>query len=428
MRDDPDVLVVGGGVVGLFCAYHLRREGRGVAVVERGAIGGPQSCSTGNTGFVGTHGAAPLAEPAVLAGWPRLLNPDNPLHITPNPDPDLLAWLGHFRRVCTEEHARAAYRVLLRMKKRSLDLLREVCADHGRLAPLLTERGMLLTFKTRDAFEQACRGVPAAVAGGVPLRVLEPGELAELEPGAGFDVYGALLNEEGAFLRISDFMREFPAVLASMGVELREHTEVRGLHADGRRITRVTTTRGDLRPAETVIAAGAWSARHLRGLGVELELQPIKGYTITVKAPANAPRRPVLMAEARVGLTPFGDRLRFGGTLDLTGFDTAIPPHRLDGIHRAVASYLPGLAAEGPPEIEQIWSGLRPCTPDSLPYLGRAGSYDNLSIACGHGHIGLGLAPVTGRLIAQLLSGHRPEMDLTPLRSDRYGRRRPPPP
>ncbi|HZN75882.1 MAG TPA: FAD-dependent oxidoreductase, partial [Micromonosporaceae bacterium] len=149
-----DVLVVGGGVVGLFCAYFLRQAGASVAVVERATVGDRRSCSYGNTGFVGTQGAAPMAEPDVLV---------------PHPDRELVSWLRHFRQARNDRDAAETYRVLLDLKKRGLEILRELCASGG-LASTFTADGLLLVYRTPEGFEDACRSVPAAVSLGVPLR------------------------------------------------------------------------------------------------------------------------------------------------------------------------------------------------------------------------------------------------------------------
>ncbi|MBG0818121.1 FAD-binding oxidoreductase [Planomonospora sp. ID82291] len=419
-RRDPDVLVIGGGIVGLFCAYHLRLAGVHVTVVERGPVGGPLSCSYGNTGFVGTHGAAPLAEPGVPAqGLRWLLDPESPFHLRPRWDAELLRWLWTFRRACNERDARAAFGVLIDMKKRSLDILRGLCAS-GDLAPAFREQGMVLAFKTAQGLEKASRAVPQAVAGGVPLRVLEPAELRALEPEVEFDICGALYNEEGAYLRVPDFVVGFARTLRGMGVEIHEEAEVTGFERAGRRVARVRTTRGDFTPGEVVIAAGTWSAQCARELGVGLRLQPAKGYSVTVRAPRNAPRRPLMLGEGKIAIAPLGDRLRFGGVLELSGLDAAVPRRRVDGILRTVQAYLPGLERT---ETVETWSGFRPCTPDSIPFLGRADAYRNLSVACGHGHIGMGLAPAGGRLLAQIVTGERPDTDPWPFRLSRYGGR-----
>ncbi len=419
-RADPEVLVIGAGIVGLFCAYYLRLAGASVTVVERGEVGGPQSCSSGNTGFVGTQGAAPLAEPGVLGQSLRwLASQQSPFSIRPRPSPALVAWLWHFRRLCNEADARACFGVLLDLKRRSLEILREVCGT-GDLAEAFTERGMVVAFKTEQGFDKACLSVPQAVARGVPLRPVDIAELRELEPGVEFDIHGALFNAEGAAVAVPAFLKAFADRLTGMGVRLVSQTAVTGFERDatGRRISAVRTEAGDFRPQEVVISAGAWSVRCARMLDLGLTLQPAKGYTVTIDVPAAAPGRPVLLSEGKVALMPLGGRLRFGGTLELTGMNDSVSRKRVDGIVATVRSYLPGLTIGAD---RQIWSGFRPCTPDSLPFLGRAGGYSNLSVACGHGYIGMGLAPSTGKAIAQIIAGEEPDVDVAPFRADRFG-------
>ncbi|MEV6773537.1 FAD-dependent oxidoreductase [Nocardia sp. NPDC051030] len=418
MREDPDVVVIGGGVVGLFCAYQLRRSGATVTVLERGALGGPQSCSSGNTGFVGTHGAAPLAEPGMLAlAVPGATEPDAPWYIEPSTDPGRRRWLEHFQRACTAEAAAAGFRTLIEMKKRSLEILRDLCASES-LAASLESPGIVLAFKTMEGFDDARRAVARTVAGGVPLRVLRSSDLDELEPKTKFDIHGALYNPEGAYLHVPEFIREFGRVLRDSGVEIHEHTAVTGFEIRERKIVRLSTTRGDLRPGKVVIAAGAWSAECARMAGIDLLLQPIKGHSVTVPMPPGAPSRPVLLSEARVAMVPLGDRLRIGGQLELAGMNTSVSERRIQALLRTVRDYLPDL--EQPPILES-WSGLRPCTPDSLPLIGPAGDLRNLLIAAGHGHIGLGLAAATGELVTDLLTGEHPLTDPIPLRPNRFG-------
>ena len=420
MRHDPDVLVVGGGAVGLFCAYHLRRCGGSVTVLERGPVGGPQSCSYGNTGFVGTHGAAGLAEPGLLAQALRgLANPAAPVAIRPRLRGEPLRWLWHLRRACYDAEAQASLRLLVDLKQRSLQMLRELCAQPG-LAATLTEPGMVLAYKDPRGFDQARSAVPQAVARGVPLRTLSAAELRVLEPDTEFDVCGALYNEEGAFLRVPDFVLGLARTLQDEGVEIHPQTEVTGFGVTGGHVGQVRTTNGDFRPGTVVIAAGAWSPECTRSLDLRLTLQPVKGYSITVKTPDNAPRRPVLLAEGRVAISPSGDRLRFAGILEMSGTNQAVSTRRADGLRRIVRAYLPRLART---ETVETWTGLRPCTPDSLPFLGRAEPYRNLFVAAGHGQMGMGLAPAGGKLIAQAIAGQQPDLDLRPFRVGRFGER-----
>ncbi|SBT40389.1 NAD(P)/FAD-dependent oxidoreductase [Micromonospora auratinigra] len=416
-RHDPDVLVIGAGVVGLFCAWFLREAGHTVTVVDRHEVGDPAACSAGNTGFVGTQGSAPLAEPGVPArGLRWLLNPESPFHVTPRLDGELLSWLWHFRRHCTERHARAGFEVLLALKQRSLAVLREVCAE-GELAGTLTARGMVLACHTPEGYAAARRTVDTAVAHGVPLRELGLDELARLEPGVEFDLAGALLNEEGAALRVPAFLVGLADALRQRGVEVLGGVDVRDFEVVDRQLRAVRTGGGELRPAEVVIAAGVWSTGLARALGVGLPLQPAKGYTVTVPAGPGSPTLPMLLSEGKVAVLPMGDQIRIGGTLELSGLDASVSARRVDGILRTARTYLPGLDTD---RRLDVWTGLRPCTPDSLPLIGRLGAYRNVSVATGHGHIGMGLAPAGGRLLAQLVTGKDPDMPLETFAPDRF--------
>ncbi|WP_218023319.1 NAD(P)/FAD-dependent oxidoreductase [Nocardia altamirensis] len=303
------------------------------------------------------------------------------------------------------------------MKKRSLDLLVELC-ESADIAATFESPGIILTYKTARGFAEAGRSVARAVAGGVPLRVLDAGELDELEPKTRFDIAGALYNAEGAYLRVPEFIHEFARMLRALGVDIREHTAVTDFEVGAGTIRRLHTTSGEFRGRDVVLAAGAWSTECARMAGIELLLQPIKGYSVTVDMPPGGPGRPVLLSEGRIALVPLGDRLRIGGTLELTGMHTTVSARRLDGMLRTVRDYLPDWA-ETP--IHETWSGLRPATPDGLPLIGRAGPR-NLLVAAGYGHIGMGLAPAAGELVAHLLAGTQPVLDPIPLRPDRFGR------
>lgn len=342
-----DVLVIGAGVVGLFCAYHLRRAGAAVTVLERGPVGGPQSCSSGNTGFVGTHGAPVPA--------------------------------------------------LLDLKRDSLAILRDLCAS-GPLADTFAAPGMIIVYRTEREFDQACQGLPALVSRGIPMRVLEPDELSTLEPSFAFDVHGATYNEEGAYLRVPDFLTGFAKLLEDLGVEIHADTEALDVEVSARTIRQVRTTRGDFHPEQLVLAAGSRSTQFAAKLDIPLTLEPVRGHAFTVKGPA--PRHPVTLGsgEAVLALAPTADGFRVGGARERVGFDNTVSQQQVDSMLQTVRQYLPRLGDVVPADP---WTGLRPSTPDDLPVIGRVESYHNLSIACGHGHIGMGLAPAGGRLLAQ---------------------------
>ncbi|MDQ1720932.1 MAG: D-amino-acid dehydrogenase, partial [Pseudonocardiales bacterium] len=230
---DPDVLVVGGGIAGVFCAYFLRRAGHSVAVVEQAAVGDPAGCSYGNTGFV-ANGGVPLAGPAALRhGLRSVLRPDDRLALPPTLDRDRLRWCRQLHRAGSEQQVRQSVAVMLEMKRRSLEILHELPAD-GQPHAAFTPAGVVQAYKSADGFARACRAVPQAVANGVRLRVLEPGELRTLEPDTEFDIAGALYNEGGGFLRVPSFVVSLARTLTEMGVDLVEDCTVEGFEVAGR--------------------------------------------------------------------------------------------------------------------------------------------------------------------------------------------------
>ena len=204
------------------------------------------------------------------------------------------------------------------------------------------------------------------------------------------------------------------------GVVIHTHTEVIGMRTAGRRITSVQTTRGDFAAEEVVLAGGSWSPQIVRDLGLRLLVQPAKGYSISYKRPADFPDIPLILVEAKVAVTPMDEVLRIAGTLELAGWDLAINRRRVNAILNSIPSYLPDIDVRAL-DLVEIWRGMRPCTPDGLPYIGRPEILDNLIVATGHAMKGISLAPVTGKLVAQLAAREPPAVDLSALRIERFG-------
>jgi D-amino-acid dehydrogenase len=194
---------------------------------------------------------------------------------------------------------------------------------------------------------------------------------------------------------------------------------VNGWRVSGRRIEAARTNKGDFTADEYVLCGGSWSPGVARELRARLPMQAGKGYSLTLPHPRQLPQISAIFSEARVAVTPMGGTLRFGGTMEIAGLDERINPRRVQGIIHAVPRYYPDFS---PSDFEGIqpWRGLRPCSPDGLPYLGRFAAYDNLSTATGHAMMGLSLGPITGRLMAEILTGEKPSLDLTMLSPDRY--------
>ena len=201
------------------------------------------------------------------------------------------------------------------------------------------------------------------------------------------------------------------------GARILTGHEVIALEREGRRISRIRTTRGDFVASEVVIAGGAWSPGLVAGLGLRLPVQGAKGYSVTVRCPADFGETPLMLAETKVFVTPMGEVLRFGGTLELAGLDLSVNLRRVHAVRRAVARVLPGVESE--PHVE-TWRGLRPLTPDDRPILGRPRAFENLVVATGHGLSGISQGVISGKLVAEIVRGDRPSLEIAAFSPDRF--------
>jgi D-amino-acid dehydrogenase len=422
MAARSDVLVLGAGVAGLCTAWELLPRGFRVTVIDRE---GPerQSASHGNSGMIVPSHFVPLAAPGMVAlGLKWMWNPESPFWVRPRLDPDLCRWALLFARAARPERVAEAAPLLRDLSLASKAGFEELTARHGDVFAL-QKRGLLMLCNTEHGLEEEARTAEAAHRLGLPAQVLSAAETAELDPGLRMDIAGSVYFPEDAFLIPGLFMGALERWVEDAGAEIHWNTEIRGFRLRGRRIAAVETSRGDLTAGEVVLCAGFWSADLARRLGLHLPLQAGKGYSLTVPGLPRRPRIAAILTEARVAVTPLGtapgDPVRFGGTLELGGRPGEIHPARVRGITRSVQRYFPDLGPEAFADAP-VWSGLRPCSPDGLPYLGRPARFDNLVVAAGHAMLGMSLGPVTGRLASQVVAGESPSIPLTLLSPDRY--------
>ena len=273
--------------------------------------------------------------------------------------------------------------------------------------------------RTEKGLEEEARVAERARGLGIPAEVLDETETARIEPNVALQIKGSVHYPLDAHLSPNRLMPRLREKATEAGVRITWNTSLTGWHTSGERVTGLQTTCGVLAADEYVVCAGAWSSSLVRGLGLRIPLQAGKGYSLTLAQPKRRPRVCALLSEAHVAVTPMDGALRFGGTMELAGMDESIDPVRVRGILKAIPRYLPEFS---PADFEGItpWCGLRPCSPDGLPYVGRFARYANLSAATGHAMMGLSLAPVTGRLMAELLSDEPPFLDIAALGPDRF--------
>ncbi|HEX4973030.1 MAG TPA: FAD-dependent oxidoreductase [Steroidobacteraceae bacterium] len=412
------VLICGAGAVGLCSALFLRERGYEVTVLERDSTGG-DGCSFGNAGMVVPSHFTPLAAPGAIGlGLRWLLDPGSPFYIRPRLDLALASWILNFVRAANRAHVERAGPILRDMLLASRELYEQL-ADRCDNGFGLAKRGMLILCQTRSGLEEETRAARRARDLDLPVEIVSSARAADLDPDIGMEIIGAAFYPLDCHLDPRLLMRKLTELAVGAGVTLRWSTPIDGWRTDGARVTAAVTSLGDVAADEFVLAAGSWSSELARSLGCNLPLQGGKGYSFTVPNPAQLPRLPSILSEAHVAVTPMGTSLRIGGTMEFAGLDRSISERRTQAIAAAAARYFPALRAQ---DIAQVrpWAGLRPCSPDGLPYIGRFARYSNLCVAAGHAMLGISLAPITGQLVAQILSGEQPRVAIEPLTPQRY--------
>lgn len=412
------VVIIGGGVIGLSSAYYAARRGFRVTVLDRN----PEQrdgCSFGNAGMIVPSHFVPLAAPGMVAlGLKWMWNPESPFYIQPRLNWDLLSWGFKFWRAANARQARRAEPLLRDLNFASRAAYEELAqlpgADFG-----LTTRGLLMLCKTPHTLDEEAKFAARAKELGVPAEVLDAKQTAALDPAVTMDVAGAVFFPKDAHLSPGRFMAMLKAECERLGVAFQWATEVTGFTQHASRITSVKTSTGELEADELVLAGGSWSPELSRALRLRLPMQAGKGYSLTLAQPRELPRLCSICTEARLAVTPMGNTLRVGGTMEIAGLNEDINPVRVRGIIKSFPRYFPKFSEADFAGI-QPWRGLRPCSPDGLLYLGRPAKFANLTIATGHAMMGLSLGPVTGQLVAQLLAGETPSQDLALLSPDRF--------
>ena len=409
-----DVLILGGGAIGLACALFLLRAGRGVTVLEKTRIGA--GSSHGNCGTI-TPSLLPLCAPGTVAkGLRWLLKPDAPLRIQPRFDPQLLGWLLGFARRCNETDFHRISSVKSRLLLASRARLEQLVRDE-QLSCEFETGGTLSVYRDPAALDHANIEAELLRSLGVEVRILDGIAVRKLEPALNDSIVGAHLHSGDARLRPNRYIAELARVVRSAGGDIREGVAVTGFRSPGGTLEVVVTDQGDFAAKEVICALGAWSPPLLRALELSLPIQPGKGYSITYSRPALAPTLPLTLKERSICVTAWGSGYRLGSTMEFAGYDSRLNRIRLDALTRGAAEYLHEPTG---PRMEEEWYGWRPMCVDDLPIIGRAPRLSNVMLATGHGMLGITLSAITGQLVSEIVTGRTPSMDVTPFAVERF--------
>jgi D-amino-acid dehydrogenase len=409
--------IVGGGIIGLCSAYYLHKAGHRVTLIDQDTMA--DGCSFGNAGMIVPSHIIPLAQPGMISkGMRWMLNSTSPFYVKPRLNLDLARWGWLFYRHANDAHVQRSIPALRDLSLLSKTLYQDLAAN-GDLDFEWQERGLLMLYKTAGAEHEMAEEADIANRAGIEAQLLNGQQVQDLEPDVHVDVRGGIFYPGDAHLNPTELIRSLVAYLRKNGVTILENRTVTGFGKTGNHVTAIQTAEGAVPIDTVVVAGGAWSPVISKQLGLNLSLQGGKGYSFMLRGLANNVRVPAIMLEARATATPMGQDLRFAGTLEVAGTDMTVNMNRVRGIVQSINNYYPEIAVSMP-KVDHVWRGLRPCSPDGLPYIGRTDRFDNVVLATGHGMMGLSLGPATGKLVSEAIAEEVDSMAIDAFSPDRF--------
>lgn len=412
------IIVVGGGIIGLSCAFYLHQEGHHVTILDQSEMN--QGASYVNAGYLTPSHIVPLAAPGMAAkGLKWMFDSSSPFYIQPRLNLDLIDWGMKFMRSCSQKHVNRSLKVI-----RDVNLFsKELYQDLATLPTLdfhLEDRGLLMVFQTAAAEKEEEIVMKEAKKLGLDVEKISPKKVQELQPDVSMDIAGAYWYRCDAHSTPATFMQQLKSYLVKEGVKIHQNVKVTSLIKKGKTIQAVQTDQSVFSADEIVIATGAWTQKLLQPLGINLPLQAGKGYRLDETQPTGI-TLPAILMERKVAVTPMKGFTRFSGTMEIAGINHNIRQKRVDAIAHAASQYYPGLKLSQFTK-ERVKCGLRPLSPDGLPFIGRHSNFFNLTIATGHAMMGWSLGPATGKLVAEVISNQKTSLDLTAFATERrYG-------
>ena len=409
------VVIIGGGIMGVCSAYFLNKEGHEVTLIDKSNFS--SGASFVNAGYITPSHIISLAAPGIITkGLKWMFNPASPFYVKPRLDKDFLQWAWAFKRSSTKQKVAQSIPVIKDINILSRELY-VAMKSSGDLDFHYEHKGLLMAYKHDKAGEQEWEVGKKAIKLGLKVENLTAKEVEVLEPNANLNIKGAVYFHSDAHMTPGGFMKNMLSYLKENGVTILAEEEVKDITISTNSITKVVTNKQEIKADEFVMAAGSWSPLISKKLGIKMLLQPGKGYRINVAQETNI-TIPAVLLEAKVAVTPMNGFTRFSGTMEIDKINHKINPIRVNAIANSASEYYHGLQISTQ-DKEAAQCGLRPVTPDGLPYIGRTSQYNNLTFATGHAMMGWSLGPATGKLVSEIISDQKSSLDLTPFNVQR---------
>ncbi|RXG31592.1 NAD(P)/FAD-dependent oxidoreductase [Leeuwenhoekiella palythoae] len=409
-------VIIGGGIIGLSSAYYLQKAGHEVTVIDQGSM--DSGASYVNAGYLTPSHIIPLAAPGVMQqGIKWMFSSKSPLYIKPCLNADFLKWTMAFNNSCSEENVTKAIPAIRDINLLSRDLYSDI-KEEEHFNFQLKKDGLLMLCKTEHMLEEEAHVLALANKEGLPARMLSAEEVQQKMPNAKLDIKGAAFYECDHHTTPGEFMEELKTLLQAKGVHFVKNEKVTGFDSSSGTLSNVKTASGKTFVAdEVILATGAWAGELNKKLGLKILMQAGKGYRINSTTETGI-TLPSILCEAKVAVTPMNGFTRFAGTMEIAGINHDINKTRVEAIAEAVPRYFNNVVISEQ-EKDEAQCGLRPVTPDGLPYIGRPSKWKNLTIAAGHAMMGWSLGPGTGLLVSEIIDGKKASLDLSVYNPDR---------
>ena len=403
------VIVIGGGIVGLSTAYYLQKEGHEVVVLDKSDLSG--GASYVNAGYLTPSHIIPLASPGMMAkGIKWMFNSSSPFYMKPRLDTDFIKWAWYFHRSSTKSKVEKAIPLIKDLNLLSKELYTD-WQQQGEMGDFqLEKKGLLMLYKSRKEGHHEREVAKRASDLGLEVRELSSSELQNLQPDLSPEIIGAFHYLCDAHTSPPEIMENLKIYLKNQGVKIISGEKVNAFDIDGDKVLRVQSAESSFAADEIVIASGSWSQHLMKKLGINLPVQAGKGYRIDLDRDTGI-HLPAILMDSKVAITPMKGFTRFAGTMEFSGINHKIRWERVRAIARAAESYYTNLNITEE-EQSRAECGLRPVSPDGLPYIGRTSKFSNLYLATGHAMMGWSMGPATGKLITELISGQKTSMPL----------------
>ncbi|MEO0572009.1 MAG: FAD-dependent oxidoreductase [Bacteroidota bacterium] len=410
------VVVIGGGIIGLCTAYYLQKEGHHVKVIDKSGMDG--GASYVNAGYLTPSHIIPLAAPGMISkGLKYMFNSASPFYMKPRLNSDFLRWAWAFKKSSTDAKVKKAMYHIRDINILSRELYDELKTSYDLGKFHYERKGLLMLYQTHKEGDHEKETAEKAKRLGLESKFLDQKDIEKIEPNVKVNAIGAVHYLCDGHTTPTDFMPKMIQYLEKLGVAIHKHEQVIDFSLSNKKITSITTDQSIHTMDEVVFAGGSWTSQLSKKLGIQCLIEAGKGYRIDV-AKATGITMPALLLEAKMAVTPMLGFTRFAGTMEFSGINTRIKKERVEAIANGARRFYEGLEIPVK-DRNNAQCGLRPVSPDGLPYIGKSQDFDNLTLATGHAMMGWSLGPATGLLVSELISEKRPSLDLSPYNPER---------